>query len=78
MHDALNATGRPILLSICAGNSNASTWAPPLGNSWRTTDDINTSWASIMSNLMQNNRYYTAAGPGQWNDPDMVRAPHTE
>ena len=40
MHDALNATGRPILFSICDWQDKAATWAPPIGNSWRTTDDI--------------------------------------
>ena len=72
MHDALNATGKPILFSVCAGFSHSSTWAPALGNSWRTTDDINVGWPSIMSNLLQNNAYWQVAAPGQWNDPDML------
>ena len=72
MRDALNATGRPILFSICAGNSNASAWAPPLGNSWRTTTDINVGWPSIMANLLQNDPLWPTAAPGAWNDPDML------
>ena len=72
MHDALNATGRPILYSICDWNDAAATWAPPIGNSWRTTDDINTGWSSVMRNLVENDAYWEVAAPGQWNDPDML------
>jgi alpha-galactosidase len=72
MHDALNATGRPILFSICDWQDSAAYWAPPLGNSWRTTDDINTGWSSVMRNLIENNAYWEVAAPGQWNDPDML------
>ncbi len=40
MRDALNATGRPILFSMCEwGVDNPATWAPNVGNSWRTTGD---------------------------------------
>ena len=72
MHDALNATGKPILFSICDWQDRAAYWAPPLGNSWRTTDDINTGWSSVMRNLLENNAYWQVAAPGQWNDPDML------
>jgi alpha-galactosidase len=72
MHDALNATGRPILFSICDWQDSAAYWAPPLGNSWRTTDDINTGWSSVMRNLLENDAYWEVAGPSQWNDPDML------
>jgi alpha-galactosidase len=42
------------------------------GNLWRTTGDISDRWDSMMSNIEQ--QVYTApyAGPGHWNDPDML------
>ena len=44
MRDALAATGRPILYSLCEWGVNQPwTWAPQVGNSWRTTGDINDS-----------------------------------
>ena len=45
MRDALNKTGRPIFFSMCEGGiDNAATWAPKVGNSWRTTGDIGDNW----------------------------------
>jgi len=73
MRDALNATGRPILFSMCEwGVEDPATWAPKVGNSWRTTGDINDHWASFTGNLDQNDKWWNLAGPGQWNDPDML------
>ena len=74
MHDALNATGRPILFSVCDWQDSAATWAPALGNSWRTTDDIGDieMWRSVMRNLHENDQWWQYAAPGQWNDPDML------
>ncbi|KAJ8437284.1 hypothetical protein Cgig2_010109 [Carnegiea gigantea] len=46
MRDALNATACPIFYSLCEwGVDDPATWAGEVGNSWRTTDDINDSWA---------------------------------
>ncbi|MGH7646579.1 MAG: hypothetical protein ACREND_00565, partial [Gemmatimonadaceae bacterium] len=39
---------------------------------WRTTDDIEDRWASMLDNLDQSAQHATAAGPGAWNDPDML------
>jgi alpha-galactosidase len=73
MHDALNATNHPILFSMCEwGVQDPATWAGPIGNSWRTTGDIRANWNSITSNLDKNNNWYMYAGPGQWNDPDIL------
>lgn len=45
MRDALNKTGRPIFFSMCEwGVDNPATWAPLVGNSWRTTGDISDNW----------------------------------
>ena len=71
--DALARTGRPIVLSICEWGSNQPwEWAPRVGNLWRTTDDIEDTWSSMLDNLDQSAQHATAAGPGAWNDPDML------
>jgi len=73
MRDALNKTGRHILYSMCEwGVDNPATWAPTVGNSWRTTGDISDNWASMLNNLDINNMVSAFAGPGGWNDPDML------
>jgi alpha-galactosidase len=73
MGDALRATGRPILYSICEWGSNQPwNWAPAIGNSWRTTGDISDNWSSMLSNAHQNQRLAAYAKPGAWNDPDML------
>ena len=73
MRDALNATGHHILFSLCEwGVEDPATWAPEVGNSWRTTGDITDTWTSFLTNLDGNARWYPQAGPGGWNDPDML------
>mmetsp|Transcript_19952 Transcript_19952/g.55463 ORF Transcript_19952/g.55463 Transcript_19952/m.55463 type:complete len:513 (-) Transcript_19952:397-1935(-) len=73
MRDALNATGKPILYSMCEwGREHPSVWATPVGNSWRTTADIEPAWASVMDILLQNDAWAQYAGPGGFNDPDML------
>ena len=71
--DALIRSGRPIVFSICEWGSNQPwEWAPKTGNLWRTTDDISDAWPSMLGNLDQSAQHPTAAGPGAWNDPDML------
>ncbi|XP_057475133.1 alpha-galactosidase 3-like isoform X2 [Actinidia eriantha] len=73
MRDALNATGRTILYSLCEwGVDDPALWAGKIGNSWRTTDDINDSWASMTTIADLNDKWAAYAGPGGWNDPDML------
>jgi alpha-galactosidase len=73
MHDALNDTGHPLFFSMCEwGQEDPATWAMPVGNSWRTTGDINPSWRSITTLLDANDKWHAYAGPGGWNDPDML------
>jgi len=73
MGDALKATGRPILYSICEWGSNQPwNWAPAIGNSWRTTGDISDNWGSMLGNAHQNQQLASYAAPGAWNDPDML------
>jgi alpha-galactosidase len=70
MADALMSSGRPITFSICAWSF--VSWMPGCGNLWRTTGDINDSFASVLSNLGGNSPPAFLAGPGRWNDPDML------
>ena len=73
MHQALKDQTRPIFFSVCEwGEEDPATWADALGNSWRTTGDIRPTWSSITQILDENNQWYTYAGPGGWNDPDML------
>ena len=82
MRDALRAAGRPIFFSMCEwGSSKPWTWAAEVSHSWRSTGDIcavfdkkpERSWEnSIMTILDQNAPLRKYAGPGHWNDPDML------
>ncbi|WP_445525931.1 NPCBM/NEW2 domain-containing protein [Streptomyces cyslabdanicus] len=73
MRDALEATGRPIVYSICEwGQNKPWEWASDIGHLWRTTDDISDNWGSMLSILKQNLPLAPYAGPGHWNDPDML------
>jgi len=71
--DALARAGRPIVFSLCEWGSNQPwDWAPRVGNLWRTTDDIEDKWPSMLANLDQNGQHAAVARPGAWNDPDML------
>ena len=78
MRDALRATGRPILYSINPGDGTGcppgtcSLNLPTIANMWRIGFDINGSWASVVSLIDQDANLFTFAGPGHWNDPDMM------
>ncbi|GAA4516277.1 MULTISPECIES: NPCBM/NEW2 domain-containing protein [Nonomuraea] len=73
MRDALARTGRPIVYSICEwGTSQPWTWAEGVGQLWRTTGDISDDWSSVRSIIRQNAPLAPYAGPGHWNDPDML------
>jgi alpha-galactosidase len=81
MSQALRATGRPIVFSICEwGSTQPWLWAQGIGHLWRATGDIQDCWdcgrrwggmgvvhiIDLMTDL------YPYAGPGAWNDPDML------
>jgi alpha-galactosidase len=74
MDKALKATGRPIVFSLCQYGWDAVwEWAPSVGgNLWRTTGDINPNWDRIYSIASQQAGLESYAGPGHWNDPDML------
>ena len=83
MRDALRATGRAIVYSINPGNGSG---CPPTGattstcgldlpataNLWRIAFDINASWSSITGLIDADGPLSPYAGPGHWNDPDML------
>ena len=73
MRNALKKTGRKIFYSICNwGFENVTKWGRYVGNSWRTTKDIKDTWKSMIRIIDINNKWYKYAGPGGWNDPDML------
>ena len=80
MADALRATGRDVVLSICEwGNNRPWDWGKKIGNLWRTTGDITDKWEGkfnyswgVMSIADMNEPLWPHAGPGHWNDPDML------
>ena len=81
MRDALNHTGRPIVFSLCEwGTAKPWLWAGNgTGNLWRTTGDITDKWDGkhnysngMMVIVDLNEPLYSYAGPGHWNDPDML------
>jgi alpha-galactosidase len=75
MSDALKRTGRPIVFSLCQyGVTSVWTWgAQAGGNLWRTSGDIEANYNSIIAlGFGQNAGLERFAGPGHWNDPDML------
>lgn len=71
--DALAASGRPIVFSICEwGRNRPWEWARGVGNLWRTTGDIADRWSSVLSIVDLSSQYWHVGGPGGWNDPDML------
>jgi alpha-galactosidase len=86
MSKALLATTRPIVFSLCEwGTAKPWLWGKGIGNLWRTTGDISDYWAGqkkwpdgsccangVVDILDQQVGLYAFAGPGHWNDPDML------
>ena len=84
MRDALQATGRPIFFSMCEwGDNHPWRWAKGIGDSWRIGPDIWCSFdsthvfptyiqCSVIDCINRNDSLRSYAGPGHWNDPDML------
>lgn len=74
MSDALKRSGRKIVFSVCEwGQRYPWFWAEEAGgNLWRTTYDIRDTWSSLIHIYETNVRLDKYAGPGHWNDPDML------
>ena len=65
------------ILSICAwGMANVRTWGKDVGNLWRTSSDITPSWTSMLHNFDSAVKRPLYAGPGHWNDPDILYLGH--
>jgi alpha-galactosidase len=74
MGAALQATGRPIVFSLCEyGRFDVGVWARKVGgNLWRTTGDISDDYATMAAIGFDRTAPAQNAGPGGWNDPDML------
>ena len=71
--EAIAHSGRPIVFSICNWGVKAPwTWGPKTGNLWRTTGDISDDYDRMSVIGFQQNGLEKFAGPGHWNDPDML------
>lgn len=84
MRDALFAAGRPVVFSLCEwGDNTPWLWGKDVGHLWRTTGDITScfdgevkhdTWSSlgVMKIVEMRKGIRGYAGPGHWNDPDML------
>ncbi len=74
MHDALIRAGRPIVYSLCQyGRERVWAWGASVGgNLWRTTGDITDDYDRMVVIGFGQNGLERFAGPGHWNDPDML------
>jgi alpha-galactosidase len=74
MAAALKRTGRPIVYSVSHHLPRPWLWAPGVGaNLWRTMCDLSATWGSISLHGFTQNGLERFAGPGHWNDPDMLQ-----
>jgi alpha-galactosidase len=73
MADALRGAGRDIVYSLSnsAPFDLATEWVA-VAHSWRTTGDLEDTWDSIASIGFGQDRWRPFAGPGHWNDADML------
>jgi alpha-galactosidase len=73
MADAIVASGREMVFSLCSwGVGNPWKWGAEVGQLWRTAGDIQPNWivwTRILDKQVGLEKY---AGPGHWNDPDML------
>lgn len=70
---------KPIVYSICEWGFNRPwRWGAEAGNLWRTTGDIRPTWLSILSIYEFTVHLAKYAGPGAWNDPDMLEVGNGE
>ncbi|MES2391605.1 MAG: glycoside hydrolase family 27 protein [Acidobacteriota bacterium] len=74
MHKAILATGRPMVYSLCQyGNDAVWEWGAGVGgNLWRTTQDVRDTYASMETIGFGQSGLGRFAGPGHWNDPDLL------
>ena len=71
--DAIVASGRPMVFSICDwGIQTPWRWGARISNLWRTTGDISDNYELMSAIGFSQNGLEPFAGPGHWNDPDML------
>jgi hypothetical protein len=76
---ALKATkpDNDYVLSVCNwGMADVRSWGKDIGNLWRTSSDITASWTSMLHNFDSAAKRPLYAGPGHWNDPDILYVGH--
>jgi len=78
MGEFLRQQPRDIVFSVCQyGMSDVWKWGGSVGgNSWRTTNDITDTWASVKNIVLDQDKSAAYAKPGNWNDPDMLVVGH--
>jgi alpha-galactosidase len=78
MRAALDAAPRNIVYSLCQyGQGKVSEWGRAVGgDSWRTTGDITDTWSSLGDIMRRQGGLERYAGPGAWNDMDMLVLGH--
>ena len=91
MSRAIAATGRPMVFSMCEwGDHQPWKWAESVANLWRTTGDSKDCWDCGRATMNKPGGYPRGwtlildaqkplaryAGPGHWNDPDMLQVGH--
>jgi hypothetical protein len=65
------------VMSICNwGMADVRSWGKNIGNIWRTSSDITPSWTSMLHNFDSAAKRPLYAGPGHWNDPDILYIGH--
>lgn len=74
MTEALAKCDRDIVHSFCQyGNGRVWEWGREIGGQvWRTTGDITDTWSSLRNIGFRQHPHFPYAGPGGWNDPDML------
>jgi hypothetical protein len=74
MREMLDKSNRDIVFSLCQyGMGDVWKWGEEVGgNLWRTTGDITDTWTSMSQIGFSQDKASSYAGPGHWNDPDML------
>jgi hypothetical protein len=74
LSSAVSQTGRPTVLNLCVHNplAFAQTWGAGVGNSWKSDLNLSDSYSSMVTMVNDVDQYAQYAGPGGFNDPDML------
>ncbi len=73
MYEAVRKTGRPMVFSLSGNSGRVWTWGASVGaNLWRTTDDMRDNYYIMIGKGLSQAGLEKFAGPGHWNDPDML------